>query len=76
LDIVEASRRLTEQLHHQYAQVPCREVFEVRNRAVHGHFDLGLKVVWNTSCQVGKTPSPTGIAILEQASSLLAAAAS
>lgn len=46
LDIVDAAGRIAQQ---RYPGVPWRAGAGMRNRVIHGYFDLDLEVVWTTA---------------------------
>ena len=49
LEIVgEAVRRLDEKSKHARPEVPWREIAGMRDRLIHGYFDVNLEIVWAT----------------------------
>lgn len=48
LEIVgEAASRITTDTHCAYPQIPWRQIIGLRNRVVHGYFDVDLKLIWH-----------------------------
>jgi uncharacterized protein with HEPN domain len=63
LEIVgEAASQITQEFRRQHADVPWRYMTELRNRLIHGYFDINLDVVWDTV----NTDFPPMIAELER----------
>ena len=58
----EAAARITESTRQQTSEIPWEEIVAMRNRLVHGYFDIDLNVVWQTV----QIDLPTLIAQLEQ----------
>lgn len=49
LEVVgEAAVGVSEEFKNQHPQVPWREMIALRNRLIHGYFDINLDIVWNT----------------------------
>ena len=49
LEIVgEAAARLTEETRSSHPEIPWANIVGMRNRLVHGYFDVDLKVLWRT----------------------------
>ncbi|MBI2854755.1 MAG: DUF86 domain-containing protein [Chloroflexi bacterium] len=49
LEIVgEAAWGVTEAMRSRYPEVPWRKMSSMRNRLIHGYFDVNLDVVWDT----------------------------
>ena len=46
--IGEAAERLSEQTKAACAEIPWREIIGIRNRLVHGYFEVDLEKVWDT----------------------------
>ena len=59
----EAAARITESTRQQTSEIPWEEIVAMRNRLVHGYFDIDLNVVWQTV----QIDLPTLIAQLEHA---------
>ena len=41
-----ASGRITTDTRRAYPQIPWRQIIGLRNRVVHGYFDVDLKLIW------------------------------
>ena len=49
LEIVgEAANRLTEETRSTHPEIPWANIVGMRNRLVHGYFDVDLKILWRT----------------------------
>jgi uncharacterized protein with HEPN domain len=49
LEIVgEAANFVSEDFRKQYPHIPWRKMIELRNRLIHGYFDINLDIVWDT----------------------------
>ena len=47
LEIIgEAASRITTQTHRAYPQIPWRQIIGLRNRVVHGYFEVDLNLIW------------------------------
>lgn len=46
--IGEAASKVTERLRTDYPELPWREMVTMRNRLIHGYFDINLDIVWQT----------------------------
>ena len=57
----EAASKVSEGLRNDYPDFPWREMVTMRNRLVHGYFDINLDIVWQTVV----TELPPLIAALE-----------
>lgn len=44
----EAATKVTEQLRTDYPDLPWLELVTMRNRLIHGYFDINLDIVWQT----------------------------
>jgi uncharacterized protein with HEPN domain len=44
----EAAARTTEEMRTQAAHIPWRTIIAMRNRLVHGYFDIDTEIVWKT----------------------------
>ncbi|MHA1839771.1 MAG: HepT-like ribonuclease domain-containing protein [Candidatus Ranarchaeia archaeon] len=49
LEIVgEAASNLSDKTRKKYSLIPWRSIIDMRNRLIHGYFDIDLDIVWNT----------------------------
>jgi len=49
LEIVgEAANRVSEDFQVRYPDIPWRKMIDLRNRLIHGYFDIDLNIVWDT----------------------------
>ena len=49
LEIIgESANSITSEMHQKYPTVPWKSIIGMRNRLIHGYFDIDLKVVWQT----------------------------
>ena len=49
LEIIgEAARGLTEHTRHNHPEVPWAKMIGMRDRLVHGYYDINLDIVWQT----------------------------
>ncbi len=49
LEIIgEAAWRVSEAMRSRYPEVPWRDMTDMRNRLIHGYFDIDLDTVWET----------------------------
>jgi uncharacterized protein with HEPN domain len=46
--IEEAAWRVSEPMRSRYPEVPWRNMTDMRNRLIHGYFDVDLDTVWET----------------------------
>lgn len=46
--IGEAASKISEEVKLKYAVVPWKDIVGMRNRLIHGYFDVDIKLVWNT----------------------------
>ncbi len=44
----EAASKVSESLRNDYPELPWREMVTMRNRLIHGYFDIDLDIVWQT----------------------------
>ncbi len=52
LEIIgEASSVISEGFRAKYPEIPWRQMAEMRNRLIHGYFDVDQKLVWETAVQ-------------------------
>jgi uncharacterized protein with HEPN domain len=42
----EAANNISDELHEEHNDIPWREIAGVRNRLIHGYFDVDLNIVW------------------------------
>jgi uncharacterized protein with HEPN domain len=47
--IGEATSRISSQLRDKYPEVPWRSAIGMRNRVVHGYFDIDFDIVWEAA---------------------------
>ncbi len=57
----EAASKVSEELRNDYPDLPWREMVTMRNRLIHGYFDINLDIVWQTVI----TELPSLVAALE-----------
>lgn len=60
--IGEAAAQLTQEYKAQHIELPWRQIVAMRNRLIHGYFDIDLDRVWDTVTN----SVPDLIAVLEQ----------
>ncbi len=49
LEIIgEAANKVTPEFQNKYSQVPWKSIVEMRNRLIHGYYDIDLDIVWKT----------------------------
>jgi uncharacterized protein with HEPN domain len=49
LEIVgEAANSVSNDFREQYPHIPWKKMIELRNRLIHGYFDINLDIVWDT----------------------------
>ena len=52
LEIIgEAARQISPQFRQQYPDLPWKKMVGMRDRLIHGYFDVNLDVVWRTATQ-------------------------
>ena len=44
----EAASKVTEEGKREYPDIPWRDIIAMRNRLIHGYFDIDLNIVWHT----------------------------
>ena len=44
----EAASRVSVDFQKKYPDIPWREIIDMRNRLIHGYFDIDLDIVWKT----------------------------
>jgi uncharacterized protein with HEPN domain len=47
--IGEAASRISEQTKLKHSDIPWKDIISMRNRLIHGYFDVDIKLVWNTT---------------------------
>jgi uncharacterized protein with HEPN domain len=46
--IGEAATKISEITKRKYVEIPWQDIVGMRNRLIHGYFDVDVKLVWNT----------------------------
>jgi uncharacterized protein with HEPN domain len=46
--IGEAANKVTPEFRAKYSQIPWKSIVEMRNRLIHGYYDIDLNIVWIT----------------------------
>jgi len=46
--IGEAASKISEETRIQYNNIPWQDIVGMRNKLIHGYFDVNSKLVWNT----------------------------
>ena len=46
--IGEAASKISEETRSKFLQIPWKDIIGMRNRLIHGYFDVDIKLVWNT----------------------------
>ena len=46
-----AATKLSDIIRNQYFQIPWQPIIDMRNRLIHGYFDIDLDIVWETVTQ-------------------------
>jgi uncharacterized protein with HEPN domain len=46
--IGEAASKISEGTKSEFAYIPWQDIVGMRNRLIHGYFDVNVKLVWNT----------------------------
>jgi uncharacterized protein with HEPN domain len=46
--IGEAASKMSEETKLKYPEIPWKDIVGMRNRLIHGYFDIDIKLVWNT----------------------------
>ena len=55
LEIIgEAARGITEEFRQDHSELPWKSMAGMRDRLIHGYFDVNLDVVWETVTNVGE----------------------
>ena len=47
--ICEAASKISEEIKIRNSDVPWQDIIGMRNRLIHGYFDVDIKLVWNTT---------------------------
>ena len=47
--IGEAASKVTEETKMKFHDIPWKDIIGMRNRLIHGYFDVDIKLVWNTT---------------------------
>ncbi|MGZ6369670.1 MAG: HepT-like ribonuclease domain-containing protein [Bdellovibrionota bacterium] len=48
----EAASKISEEFRERYPEIPWLRIVSMRNRLIHGYFDIELDIVWNTVTKV------------------------
>jgi uncharacterized protein with HEPN domain len=52
LEIIgEAGASISKEIQNKYSDIPWKQVVGMRNRLIHGYFDIDLRIVWRTAKQ-------------------------
>lgn len=52
LEIVgEAGTSVSKETQDKYPQIPWKQIIGMRNRLIHGYFDINLAIVWTTATE-------------------------
>ena len=46
--IGEAASRISKETRMEHQNIPWQDIIAMRNRLIHGYFDVDIKLVWNT----------------------------
>jgi len=46
--IGEAANKISSQIRKKYPSVPWKDIVAMRNRTIHGYYDINADIVWNT----------------------------
>lgn len=46
--IGEAATKVSENCRREHPEIPWREIVTMRNRLIHGYFDVNIDIVWKT----------------------------
>ncbi len=49
--IGEATSKVSTELRDQYPKVPWLQMIRMRNRLIHGYFDINLNIIWKTATE-------------------------
>ncbi|MDP3150230.1 MAG: DUF86 domain-containing protein [Ignavibacteria bacterium] len=47
--IGEAASKISEETKLKYSEIPWKDIVGMRNRLIHGYFDVNINLVWNTT---------------------------
>ena len=47
--IGEAASKISEEAKLEHSDIPWKDIIGMRNRLIHGYFDVDIKLVWNTT---------------------------
>lgn len=47
--IGEAASKISEKVKIEYPEIPWKDIIGMRNRLIHGYFDVDINLVWNTA---------------------------
>ncbi|MBK7377959.1 MAG: DUF86 domain-containing protein [Ignavibacteriales bacterium] len=47
--IGEAASKISVEIKSHYPEIPWLDIVGMRNRLIHGYFDVNIKLVWNTT---------------------------
>jgi uncharacterized protein with HEPN domain len=45
----EAASKITEETKNLHNEIPWKDIIGMRNRLIHGYFDVDIELVWNTA---------------------------
>jgi len=45
----EAANRISEETHADHAEIPWKAIIGMRNRLIHGYFNINVQIVWETA---------------------------
>ncbi len=49
LEIIgEAANKVTTETQNTYTHIPWKQIIDMRNRLIHGYFDIDLDIIWET----------------------------
>ncbi|RPI66604.1 MAG: DUF86 domain-containing protein [Ignavibacteriales bacterium] len=46
--IGEAASKISEEIKIKYPEIPWKDIIGMRNRLIHGYFEVNIELVWNT----------------------------
>lgn len=44
----EAASKISNDFQKKYSNIPWKEIVAIRNRLIHGYFDVNAEIIWNT----------------------------
>jgi uncharacterized protein with HEPN domain len=47
--IGEAASKISDETKSKYSDIPWKDIVGMRNRLIHGYFEVDVKLVWNTN---------------------------